>query len=132
MEETNLKADIEKNEFELKFKEVTAASHKDQKNNENESLLIESVTALSTPGTENGSGNGSFEMENNELDGMEANDRHQNGNGVAPKPLPRTSRTNSVTGDSFEDVLPPSSILPQVRPVPVARPRTTTSSYKVH
>lgn len=50
------------------------------------------------------------------------------GNAVPPKPLPRTSRNNSISSLSSEQGNTEESTGPR----PVAKPRTTASSYKVY
>lgn len=66
---------------------------------------------------------------------------HGNGNGnnnsgpVPPKPLPRTSRNNSITSISSDQgaALSVAPVIDELVGVvrPVAKPRTTTASYKV-
>lgn len=52
---------------------------------------------------------------------------------VPPKPLPRTSRTNSVSSvSSLSSDLGFVMIGDEITPRPVAKPRTTATSYKVH
>lgn len=56
-----------------------------------------------------------------------------NGNeSVPPKPLPRTSRNNSVSSLSSEHSLSIANTIDETAGRPVAKPRTTTTSYKVH
>lgn len=52
----------------------------------------------------------------------------KNGHTTPPKPLPRTSRNNSVS-EQGNGVVPTEDVVDKI-PRPVARPRTTTS-YKV-
>lgn len=52
---------------------------------------------------------------------------------VPPKPLPRTSRTNSVSSvSSLSSDQGFVMIGDEITPRPVAKPRTTATSYKVH
>lgn len=56
-----------------------------------------------------------------------------NGNdAIPPKPLPRTSRNNSVSSLSSEHSLSIANTIEESAGRPVAKPRTTTTSYKVH
>lgn len=68
-----------------------------------------------------------------------ANNNYKNGNFsanangnevVPPKPLPRTSRNNSVSSISSEHSISISNVIEEAAR-PVAKPRTTTTSYKV-
>lgn len=51
---------------------------------------------------------------------------------IPPKPLPRTSRNNSVSSLSSEHSLTIANTIEESAGRPVAKPRTTTTSYKVH
>lgn len=78
----------------------------------------------------------------NQSDNNNSNSRngHGNNNGgpVPPKPLPRTSRNNSISSTSSDQgvTLSIANVAhdePQIGVVrPVAKPRTTAASYKVH
>lgn len=69
-----------------------------------------------------------------------ANNNHKNGNAyggnangndsIPPKPLPRTSRNNSVSSLSSEHGISIANPIEETGR-PVAKPRTTTTSYKV-
>ena len=93
----------EKSEFEMKFKEVT--THKEIKNTENANIVIEAKY-------ENGS------------NGSTNNNQEEDRDVPPPKPLPRTSRNNSITEQ-------PSPVVNEEGPRPVARPRTSAAGYKV-
>lgn len=137
----NNRIEAERHEFELKFKEVTCKPEK--------SPLLEMCSELKTPikeedegiqdekiddeknnssesnGTHSSSNNDSLEEEMNSPPSSETecngNLKHQI---TPPKPLPRTSRTNSLAeSNSMEEVV----VSPTQRPLP--KPRTT--AYKV-
>lgn len=73
-----------------------------------------------------------------ELTTVAKNNNYNNGNtygtngneNVPPKPLPRTSRNNSVSSLSSEQGISISNPIEEIAR-PVAKPRTTTTSYKV-
>ncbi|XP_065076428.1 coronin-7 isoform X2 [Ochlerotatus camptorhynchus] len=108
----------EKSEFEQKFKEVTS-----NKNTENANIVIEPKPCY----TENESnGNHPDQLGSEDQDGN-VDETIQTGEVTPPKPLPRTSRNNSVTDQpmgSAEEV----PVVPAPRPV--ARPRMSTTGYK--
>lgn len=107
----------EKCELELKFCEIVKESNliEDELNESKEVDLMEECSTGS-----NGS-NGS--------NGTEVNGKHQNGTvTVPPKPLPRTSRTNSVSDQGQEEI---NNGINGSIPRPAPRPRTTAGSYKV-
>lgn len=110
----------EKSEFEQKFKEVTSLKH-----TENANIVIEPKPCYN----ENES-NGNHPEQLGSLDDQDGSmdDPIQTGEVTPPKPLPRTSRNNSVTDPpvgSGEEV----PVVPAPRPV--ARPRMSTTGYKV-
>ncbi|XP_062539454.1 coronin-7 isoform X2 [Armigeres subalbatus] len=108
----------EKSEYEQKFKEVTS-----NKNTENANIFIEPKPLYS----ENESnGNHPEQCGTDDQDGS-SDEPIQTGEVTPPKPLPRTSRNNSVTDPPVgagEDV----PVVPAPRPV--ARPRMSTTGYK--
>lgn len=76
----------------------------------------------------------SIETPENNSDGSDVNSGkyHQNGTSVPPKPMPRTSRTNSVSDQGNEELTATSTNGTNVIVSrPIARPRTTASGYKV-
>lgn len=110
----------EKNEFEQRFKEVTSA--KENKNTENANIMIDPK-----PCYENESnGNHLNKVGEDDTGGVEELD--QPGEVKPPKPMPRTSRNNSVS-DQLSICSEEVPVVPAPRPV--ARPRTTATGYKV-
>lgn len=111
----------EKCELELKFNEIVKES------NLIEDELIESnkeVDLMEECSTGSNGSNGS-----NGINGTEINGKHQNGTvTLPPKPLPRTSRTNSVSDQGQEEI---NNAINGSIPRPAPRPRTTAGSYKV-
>lgn len=121
MEQQNNKHSYEpeKCELELKFNEIVKESSQmeDEVIESKDTSLVDLIEECSTGS--NGS-NGS--------NGSEINGKHQNGT-VPPKPLPRTSRTNSVSDQGQEEI---NNGVNGSIPRPAPRPRTTAGSYKVH
>lgn len=139
---TNNRIEAERNEFELKFKEVTCKPEKspllemcDLKTpikEEDETVQEEKVDDEKNNSEANGNGhsssnNESLEEEDKGFDSPPSSETECNGNMkqiAPPKPLPRTSRTNSLAeSNSMEEVV----LSPTQRPLP--KPRTT--AYKV-
>lgn len=139
---TNNRIEAERNEFELKFKEVTCKPEKspllemcDLKTpmkEEEEEVQEEKVDDEKNSSESNGNGhsssnNDSLEEEDKGMDSPPSSETECNGNLkqiTPPKPLPRTSRTNSLAeSNSMEEVV----LSPTQRPLP--KPRTT--AYKV-
>lgn len=124
MEQQNNKHSYEpeKCELELKFSEIVKESNlnEDELNESKETSLVDLLEECSTGSNgSNGSSNGSSEI----------NGKHQNGSvTVPPKPLPRTSRTNSVSDQGQEEI---NNGVNGSIPRPAPRPRTTAGSYKV-
>lgn len=127
MENKN-KCEIEKSEFEQKFKEVT--SHKDIKNSENTTILIE--TSLNeesflkhldnNENENNGNDNHINDVDDNQTITDDTQiDSDKQGSVTPPKPMPRTSRTNSVSDPSVDES---NGTIPR----PVARPRTASGT----
>lgn len=121
MEQQNNKHSYEpeKCELELKFNEIVKESNliiEDELIESKENSLIDLIEECSTGS--NGTHNGT-----------EINNKHQNGTvTVPPKPLPRTSRTNSVSDQGQEEI---NNGINGSIPRPAPRPRTTAGSYKV-
>ncbi|XP_058442942.1 coronin-7 isoform X2 [Malaya genurostris] len=109
----------EKSEFEQRFKEVT--SNRDNKNAENANTVIEPNSCYDT---EN---NGNHQNKSSQDDDRSLEEPDQPGEVTPPKPLPRTSRNNSVS-DQLSVVSDEIPVVPAPRPV--ARPRTTATGYK--
>nr|XP_029711710.1 coronin-7-like isoform X1 [Aedes albopictus] len=108
----------EKSEFEQKFKEVTSNKHA-----ENANIVIEPKPCYHESES---NGNHAEQFGSDDQDGS-MDDPIQTGEVTPPKPLPRTSRNNSVTdppvGSGDEVPVVPA-------PRPVARPRMSTTGYK--
>ncbi|XP_055618572.1 coronin-7 isoform X2 [Toxorhynchites rutilus septentrionalis] len=110
----------EKSEFEQKFKEVM--SSKDNKNAENANTIIDPTKACYEHES-----NGNHPNQTSQDDDGSVEESDQPGEMTPPKPMPRTSRNNSVSeqlsgaGDEIQ-VVP--------APRPIARPRTTSTGYK--
>ncbi|XP_058813548.1 coronin-7 isoform X2 [Topomyia yanbarensis] len=109
----------EKSEFEQKFKEVT--SNKDTKNTENANIVIEPNSCYETES------NGNHPNRTSQDDDRSLEEPDQPGEVTPPKPLPRTSRNNSVS-DQLSVASEEVPVVPAPRPV--ARPRTTAAGYK--
>lgn len=111
----------EKSEFEQKFKEVTTLN----KNTENANIVIEPKACYNNENESNG--NHPDQLGSDDQEGN-VDETVQTGEVTPPKPLPRTSRNNSVTdqpmGSAEEAAVVPA-------PRPVARPRMSTAGYKV-
>lgn len=139
---TNNRIEAERNEFELKFKEVTCKPEKSPLlemcelktpiKEEDEGIQEEKVDDEKNNSESNGNGhsssnNDSLEEEDKGLESPPSSENECNGNMkqvAPPKPLPRTSRTNSLAeSNSMEEV----ALSPTQRPLP--KPRTT--AYKV-
>ena len=105
----------EKSEFEQRFKEVTTKTTTTTTTN---SELIQDVAEANGNHPDEGDG-GDRSIEESD----------QPGEITPPKPMPRTSRNNSVS----EQLSGAGADEPQVvaAPRPVARPRTTATGYKV-
>ncbi|XP_055597731.1 coronin-7 isoform X2 [Uranotaenia lowii] len=114
----------EKSEFEQRFKEVT--SNKDCKNTENANMLIDAKSHQ----TQESESNGNLPSQNSQEDDGSLEESDQTTEVTPPKPLPRTSRNNSVSEQlsGVGEDSPPNSVVPAPRPV--ARPRTTATGYK--
>lgn len=119
MEQNNkITYECEKSEFEQKFKEIV--DHSVENNAED---INEDEPELNSRSLEKSD---SVETPENSSEGNEINGKHQNGS-IPPKPLPRTSRTNSVSDQGNDEINNGSNGGNR----PIAKPRTTTSSYKV-
>lgn len=146
---TNNRIQAERNEFELKFKEVTCKPEKSpllemcdlktpikEEEDDDEGIQEEKIDDEKNNSESNGnngnghssSNNDSLEEEDKGMDSPPSSETECNGNlksqVTPPKPLPRTSRTNSLAeSNSMEEV----ALSPTQRPLP--KPRTT--AYKV-
>ncbi|XP_055540913.1 coronin-7 isoform X2 [Wyeomyia smithii] len=109
----------EKSEFEQRFKEVTSA--KESKNNENANILIDPKLCYESESN----GNHLNKLSDDDPECVEELD--QPGEVTPPKPMPRTSRNNSVS-DQLSSCSEEVPVVPAPRPV--ARPRTTATGYK--
>lgn len=77
--------------------------------------------------------NNNYANANASVNAYSGGSTNANGNEtIPPKPLPRTSRNNSVSSLSSEHSLSIANPIEESIGRPVAKPRTTTTSYKVH
>uniref|UniRef100_A0A182VT39 Coronin n=1 Tax=Anopheles minimus TaxID=112268 RepID=A0A182VT39_9DIPT len=117
----------EKCELEQRFKEISAA-HKEKDEDGNHPL----------PSTEKNGNDNHHQQRETSSSSLDSETEARTGETTPPKPLPRTSRNNSVSdqmsatvGGTYEDVttsaVTPTNVV--AVPRPVARPRTT-SGYK--
>lgn len=119
MEQNNkITYESENSKFEQKFMEIVDHSIENNKENINEEELEPRSSSLEK--------SDSVETPEINSEGNEINGKYQNGS-IPPKPLPRTSRTNSVSDQGNDEISNGSNGGSR----PVAKPRTTASSYKV-